>query len=79
MKIGWIEIVKRRRYGGSIYDKLAQGIISRNFDFELISVDAKYLKKIRYLRIPEALIYLCNLSGEKDLWIRNFFPLLHYR
>jgi len=28
MKIGWIEIVKRRRYGGSICDKLTQGIIS---------------------------------------------------
>jgi len=76
MKIGWIEIIKRRRYGGSIYDKLIQEIISRNFDFELISVDAKYLKKIRYLRMPEALIYLCNLRGEKDLWIRNFFSTI---
>lgn len=45
MKIGWVEIVKKR-YGGSICDKLAQGIISRNFDFELISVDAKYLISI---------------------------------
>jgi len=75
MKIGWIEIVKKR-YGGTIFDKLAQGIISKNFDFELISVNAKYLKKIRYLRMPEALIYLCNLRGEKDLWIRNFFSTI---
>jgi len=77
MKIGWVEISKKR-YGGSIYDELSRKVLSRNFDLELISVDAHYLKKIRYLRIPEALIYLCNLKGGKDLWIRNFFSTITF-
>ena len=77
MKIGWVEISKKR-YGGGIYDEKARKILFKNFDLELISVDAHYLKKIRYLRIPEALIYLCNLKGGKDLWIRNFFSTITF-
>jgi len=77
MKIGWIEISKKR-YGGSIYDEMVRKVLSKNFDFELISIDAKYLKRIRYLRIPQALMYLCNLKGKRDLWIRNFFSTITF-
>lgn len=75
MKIGWPQISKKR-YGGSIYDEMVRKVLAKNFDLEFISIDAKYFKNIRYLRIPEAMFYLSKLQRKRDLWIRDFFTTI---
>jgi len=71
-KIDWIEI-SSKRYGGVLYNQQARKALSKHFDLELINLEAKYLRKIRYLKIPESFIYLLRLKGKKDLWIRDFY------
>jgi len=72
MTIGWIEINKKK-YGGIVYNNKARDILSKDFSLEPIDLEAKYFKKVRYLKIPESLFYLLRLKGGKDLWIRGFF------
>jgi len=72
MTIGWIEI-SRKRYGGIVYNEVARKVLSKDFDLDLIVCEPKYFRKIRYLKIPESLLYLSKLKGKKDLWIRDFY------
>ncbi len=74
-KIKWIEI-SSKRYGGVLYNQQARKVLSKHFDLELINLEAKYLKKIRYLKIPESFIYLLRLKGKKDLWVRDFYSTI---
>lgn len=71
-KIDWIEI-SSKRYGGVLYNQQARKVLAKHFDLELINLEAKYLKKVRYLKIPESFFYLLRLKGEKDLWVRDFY------
>lgn len=73
-KIGWIKI-KGRKYGESFYEEEAQRILAENYDLEIIEVDSRFFKK-GYLRAPELVFRLANLAGQKDLWIRGFYPAL---
>ena len=75
MTIGWIEISKKK-YGGVVYDGKAKDILAESFDLDLINLEARYFKKIKYLKIPESLFYLSRLREKKDLWVRDFFATL---
>jgi len=74
-KIGWIEI-SSKRYGGVIHRRYMREALSKEFDLELINLEAKHFKRFRYLKIPESFVYLLRLKGEKDLWVRNFFATI---
>jgi len=74
-KIGWTQI-SSKRYGGIIWGERTQEVLSKEFDLELIDMEAKYFKKVRYLKIPESFVYLLKLKGQKDLWIRDFYSTL---
>jgi len=73
--IGWIEI-SSKRYGGVLYNQQARKALSKYFDLELINLEAKYFKKLRYLKIPESFVYLLKLKGQKDLWVRDFYSII---
>lgn len=75
MKIGWIEISKKK-YGGIVYNEEARQALLNDFDVELIIREAKYFKNFKYFKIPESIIYLTTLGGYKDLWIRDFYSVL---
>jgi len=75
MTIGWVEISKKR-YGGIVYNEAARNALSQDFDLDLIVCEPKYFKNIRYLKIPESLLYLSELEGKKDLWIRDFYSTI---
>jgi len=76
-KIGWIEI-SSKRYGGVLYNQQARKILAKHFDLELINLEAKHLKKRRYLKFLESFYYLLKLKGKKDLWIRNFYSTVAF-
>ncbi|MEK7509963.1 MAG: glycosyltransferase family 4 protein [Patescibacteria group bacterium] len=73
--IGWIEISLRKQ-GAIVYNEQARDMVSGNFDVELVDMQAKHLKRFRYLKIPESLLRLSRLKGEKDIWIRDFYSVL---
>lgn len=75
MTIGWIEI-HLRKYGGVVYNEQARTALAKKFDVELVAREAKTFKKFRYFKIPESLLRLLFLKGEKDLWIRDFYSVL---
>lgn len=77
MTIGWIEINKKK-YGGIVYNDKARDILSQEFDLDLIDLEAKYFKKVRYLKIPESLFYLFKLREKRDLWIRDFYSTVAF-
>jgi len=68
MEIGWIEVLKKV-YGQTIYTNMAQSILSKYYDLEIINVGLDHFKKYLY---PKILSRLCKIAGEKDVWIRNF-------
>jgi hypothetical protein len=68
MKIGWIELL-RKVCGGTIYDDMAQAILSKYYDLESIYVGIDHFRKYMY---PEVLLRLWRLAREKDIWVRNF-------
>jgi glycosyltransferase involved in cell wall biosynthesis len=72
MEIGWIEVLKRV-YGGTIYTSMVQSVLSEHYNLEMINVGLDRFKKYLY---PKILYRLCKISGEKDLWIRNFDSIL---
>lgn len=72
MKIGWIETVKRK-FGGTIYNEIAQDALSKRFDVELINVGFENFTKSLYSKV---LYNLCKINGEKDVWIRSFDAIL---
>lgn len=74
-KIGWIEI-SSKRYGGIVYNQQARKLSAKYFDLELVNLEAKHFKKIRYLKIPESFVYLLRLKDKKDLWIRDFYSTI---
>jgi len=67
MKIGWIEVL-RKVYGGTIYEKMAQTILSKCYDLEIINVGVENFEKYMY---PRVFLRLCRLGGEKGIWVRN--------
>jgi len=75
MNIGWIEI-SLKKYGGVIYNQEAREALADDFNVELVVAEPRYFSKIRYLRIPESLFYLRRLSGQKDIWVRDFYSTL---
>jgi len=68
MRIGWIEVL-RKVYGETIYTGMAQSILSQRHPLEIINVG---LDQFRTHLYPKILFRLCRISGEKDLWVRNF-------
>ena len=72
MEIGWIEVLKKV-YGGTIYTNMVQSVLSKHHNLERINVGLDRFKKYLY---PKILYRLCRISGEKDLWIRNFDSIL---
>lgn len=68
MEIGWIEVLKKV-YGGTIYTNMVQSVLSKHHNLERINVGLDQFKKYLY---PKILYRLCRISGEKDIWIRNF-------
>ena len=72
MQIGWIEVLKKI-YGETNYNQMAQAILSKYHNIERINVGLDQFKKYLY---PKILYRLCRISGEKDLWIRNFDSIL---
>ena len=73
--IGWIEF-SSSRYGGAWYNRQSQKAIAKHFNLELISLQAKHLKKRRYLKFFELFYYLLQIKGQKNLWIRDFYSVL---
>jgi glycosyltransferase involved in cell wall biosynthesis len=67
MKIGWVEVL-RKVYGGTIYENMAQTILSKYCDLEIINVGIENFKKYMY---PKVFLRLCQLAGEKEIWVRN--------
>jgi glycosyltransferase involved in cell wall biosynthesis len=72
MEIGWIEVLKRV-YGETIYANMVQSALSPHHGLEVINVGLDHFKKYLY---PKLLSRLCRISGEKDLWIRNFDSII---
>jgi glycosyltransferase involved in cell wall biosynthesis len=70
--IGWIQI-SSKKYGGATYNEEARKALSKIFNIELVLREPKIFKGVKYLRIPESLLLLMELKGEKDLWIRDFY------
>jgi glycosyltransferase involved in cell wall biosynthesis len=68
MRLGWIDVLKKV-YGETVYTGMAQSILSKHYDVQVINVGLDRFKKHLY---PKMLYRLWRLSGEKDLWIRNF-------
>lgn len=77
-KVGWIEI-STKKYGGFIYRQQARDVLTKNFNVELVSCEPKYLKRFRYLKMLEAFWNVFKLSGDKNVWIRDYFPALMMR
>jgi hypothetical protein len=50
MKIGWIETSKRR-FGGTTYDGMAQNVISKHFDLEIVNTEVKNFTKLKYPKL----------------------------
>jgi len=73
--IGWIQI-HSKKYGGVLYNQKARDVLSKDFGLELLNLEAKYFKNLRYLKIPESFIYLFGLKGKKDLWVRDFYSTI---
>lgn len=74
-RIGWIQVFSKR-YGGVTYNQEAREILSKEFHLELINLEAKYFRRMRYLKLPESFLYLLKLKGKKDLWIRDFYSTI---
>jgi hypothetical protein len=72
MEIGWIEVLKKV-YGQIIYNNMAQSILSKYYDLEIINVGLDHFKKYLY---PVVLFRLWRISGEKEIWIRNFDSII---
>ena len=68
MEIGWIEVLKKV-YGETIYAEMVQSALSKHHQLEMINVGLTRFKKYLY---PKILYRLCRISGDKDLWVRNF-------
>jgi glycosyltransferase involved in cell wall biosynthesis len=68
MEIGWIEVLMKV-YGETIYADMVQSALSKHHQFEMIKVGLDRFKKYLY---PTLLYRLCRISGDKDLWVRNF-------
>jgi glycosyltransferase involved in cell wall biosynthesis len=72
MKIGWVDVLKER-YGGTIYTDMAQSALSKHYDLDRINVGLDHFKKCHY---PKILYRLIKVSGQKEIWIRNFDSIL---
>ncbi len=72
-KIGWVEI-SSKKYGGFIYRQQARDALSKDFDVELVSCEARYLKKFKYFKLIESAFKIFLLKEKKDIWIRDYFP-----
>jgi glycosyltransferase involved in cell wall biosynthesis len=68
MKIGWIEVLKKM-HGETVYTSMAQSALSAHHHIEIINVGLDRFQAHLY---PLVLSRLCRISGEKDLWLRNF-------
>jgi len=73
--IGWIEI-HRAKYGGVVYNDMAQKVLSQEYAVESVVREAQIFLGLRYFRIPESIIRLVFLRGVKDLWVRDFYSTL---
>ncbi|HSB07240.1 MAG TPA: glycosyltransferase [Thermodesulfobacteriota bacterium] len=72
MMIGWIEVLKKV-YGETIYNQMAQSILVKHHDLEVINVGLDPYNKYLY---PRILYRLWRLKGRKTVWIRNFDSIL---
>lgn len=72
MEIGWIEVL-RKVHGEMAYNHMAQSILSAHYDLDIINAGLDHFKKYLY---PTILSRLCKVSGEKEIWIRNFDSML---
>jgi glycosyltransferase involved in cell wall biosynthesis len=68
MKIGWIEVLKKK-HGETIYTSMAQSALSPHHHIEIINVG---LDRFQVYLYPVVFSRLCRISGNKDLWVRNF-------
>ena len=68
MEIGWVEVLKKM-YGETAYAGVVQSALSKHHHLETVNVGLDRFQKYLY---PKVLYRLCRLSGDKDLWIRNF-------
>ncbi len=68
MEIGWIEVLKKA-YGETAYTRMAQSVLSSQHRVEAINVGVDQFRKYLY---PMIFYRLCRITGEKDLWVRNF-------
>ncbi len=74
-KIGIIQI-SSKRYGGIIYNQWIKNALSGIYEVDFTAPEPKYFKNIRYLKIPESLLYLSALKSERDIWMRDFYSIL---
>jgi len=72
MEIGWIEVLKKV-YGETTYTNMVQSALSKHYDLARINVGLDHFKKYLY---PRILYRLVRISGEKEIWIRNFDSIL---
>ena len=72
MEIGWIEVHKKV-YGETIYTTMVQSILSKHYNLEIINVGLHHFRKYLY---PVVLFRLWRISGEKEIWIRNFDSII---
>ena len=66
-KIAFIQIYSKK-YGGVIYKKKVQEALEKAFDLELLNLEARHFKNLKYLKIPESFSYLLKLKGERPKW-----------
>jgi len=72
MEIGWIEVLKKV-YGQTIYTNMAQSILSKYYDLQIINAGLDQFKKYLY---PKILFRLWRISGRKEIWIRIFDAII---
>ena len=72
MEIGWMEVLKKV-YGQTIYTNMAQSILSKYYDLEIINAGLDQFKKYLY---PIILCRLCRITGKKEIWVRIFDSII---
>lgn len=71
-KIGWLQSASTFG-GGLVHDKTVIRVLSKEFDVEIIDVGIKEYRTYMY---PKIVYNLSTVSGEKDLWIREFDEII---
>lgn len=67
-------MVYSKKGGGNAYNNLMANILSQYFDFDVVEAGSDYFNPL--LRGAKWMINLKKISGESDIWIRDFYSTI---